>query len=161
MNESVASSNSSVSAQHTLWMGRALELAARAGTEGEVPVGALIVRDDVVLGEGWNSQIGKADPTAHAEICVLRAAGLNQNNYRLPGATMYVTVEPCAMCAGAIIHARIAKLVFGALEPRAGAVQSKISLLDMKHFNHRVEWHGGVLAERCGLLLKNFFRERR
>jgi tRNA(adenine34) deaminase len=142
-------------------MGRALELAKKAEAEGEVPVGALIVREDKVLGEGWNRQIGQADPTAHAEVCALRSAGLNEENYRLPGATLYVTVEPCAMCAGAIIHARIAKLVFGTLEPRAGAVQSKISLLEMNHFNHHVEWQGGVLAERSSTLLKEFFRDRR
>lgn len=154
-------SATSVDTQHKHWMSKALELAEKARTEGEVPVGALVVRDGMILGEGRNSQIGKADPTAHAEVCALRSAGLNEKNYRLTNATLYVTVEPCAMCAGAIIHARIARLVFGTLEPRAGAVQSKISLLDMSHFNHRVEWQGGVLAEPSSTLLKDFFRDRR
>ena len=143
------------------WMARALELAARAESEGEVPVGAILVRDGQVIGQGWNAPISGSDPTAHAEICALRMAARQAGNYRLPGATLYVTLEPCAMCTGAMIHARIARLVFGATEPRAGAVVSHLSLLEEEHFNHRVEWTGAVLAERCATMLQAFFRARR
>lgn len=143
------------------WMERALELAARAESNGEVPVGAILVRDGRVLGQGWNAPIAAVDPTAHAEINALRLAAREAGNYRLPGATLYVTLEPCAMCAGAMIHARIARLVFGATEPRSGAVVSHLSLLEQAHFNHRVEWTGGVLAERCSVILRAFFRARR
>lgn len=148
-------------AQDTEWMTRALALAERAAAEGEVPVGALIIRDDQLLGEGWNTVITNTDPTAHAEVRALRAAALDSNNYRLPGATLYVTLEPCAMCVGAMIHARISRLVFAASEPRAGAVVSQLALLDLDHFNHRVEWLGGVMAESASDLLKDFFRSRR
>lgn len=139
----------------------ALSLAERAATVGEVPVGALIVRDDAIVGEGWNRPISTSDPTAHAEIVALRAAAASQQNYRLPGCTLYVTVEPCTMCVGASIHARIERLVFGALEPKAGAIVSCFRLLDQGHFNHRIVWCGGVLAERAGALMSEFFRVRR
>ncbi len=142
-------------------MERALTLAVRAESEGEVPVGAVVVRDGQILGEGWNAPILSADPTAHAEICALRMAARQAQNYRLPGATLYVTLEPCVMCIGAAIHSRIARLVFAATEPRAGAVVSQLSLLNEGHFNHRIEWVGGVLAERSATLLREFFRSRR
>lgn len=142
-------------------MSRALELAARAGAAGEVPVGAVVVRENQLLGEGWNCPISTADPTAHAEISALRAAALRVNNYRLPGCTLYVTLEPCAMCVGALIHARIERLVFAASEPRAGAVLSRLKLLDETHFNHQVIWRGGVLADQGAALLSDFFRSRR
>lgn len=143
------------------WMERALALAVLAESEGEVPVGAVVVGDGRILGEGWNAPIASVDPTAHAEICALRAAARQAQNYRLCGATLYVTLEPCAMCIGAMIHARVARLVFGATEPRAGAVISQLSLLNESHFNHQVAWTGGVLAERSSKLLREFFRARR
>jgi len=143
------------------WMERALTLAQRAADEGEVPVGAVIVRDDALLGEGWNRPIGDHDPTAHAEIMALRAAGRAAGNYRLPDSTLYVTLEPCVMCAGAIIHARVARVVFAATDPRAGAAGSAFSLLGNERFNHVVAVQGGVLAEKCGELLKGFFKARR
>jgi tRNA(adenine34) deaminase len=143
------------------WMGRAIELAREAARAGEVPVGALVVREGVMLGEGWNRPIVSHDPTAHAEVAALRAAAKATSNYRLPGATLYVTIEPCAMCAGALIHARIARLVFGAREPRAGAVASNLQLLDAPFLNHRVEWNEGVRATEAADLLRDFFRARR
>ena len=143
------------------WMRRALVLAEQAQAEGEVPVGAIVVRDGKVLGEGWNSTIGKTDPSAHAELCAIRAAALFIDNYRLPGTSLYVTLEPCAMCVGAIIHARIERLVFAAAEPRAGAVHSQLPLLDQEYFNHRVQWRGGVLGDQSSALLKSFFRRKR
>jgi tRNA(adenine34) deaminase len=143
------------------WMARALVLAQEAARAGEVPVGALVVRDGEVLGEGWNRPIVSHDPTAHAEIAALRAAAQACGNYRLPGATLYVTIEPCAMCAGALVHARIARLVFGAREPRAGAVVSNVQLLDQSFLNHRVAWEEGVCATEAAALLQAFFRERR
>ncbi len=143
------------------WMRRALALAARAEVEGEVPVGAVIVRDGVVLGEGWNQPIGQRDPTAHAEILALRAAGLQAGDYRLGGATLYVTLEPCPMCAAACAHARIARLVFGAWDPRQGAAGSAFDLVNAPALNHRVDAFGGVLAEECGGILQRFFAGRR
>lgn len=144
------------------FMLRALELAQEAAEEGEVPVGAVVVHDDRVLGEGRNAQIGSMDPTAHAEINALRAAADTVANYRIPGATLYVTLEPCSMCCGALVHARIAKVVFAAREPRAGAVVSTRSLLDESAFNHRVVWVEAVEhAPASATLLRSFFRERR
>ncbi|WP_293628222.1 tRNA adenosine(34) deaminase TadA [Salinisphaera sp.] len=143
------------------WMRRALLLARRAEAEGEVPVGAVVVRDDAVLGEGWNCPIDSADATAHAEIQAIRAACHAVGNYRLPGATLYVTLEPCAMCAGAIGHARIARVVYGADDFRAGAVHSIFSVFDEPRLNHRVEHLGGVLADESAALLRGFFRARR
>lgn len=143
------------------WMKRALDLARRASQAGEVPVGALLVRDGEWLGEGWNQPIGACDPTAHAEMLALRAAAARAGNYRLAGSTLYVTLEPCAMCAGALVHARVARVVFGAADPRAGAAGSVFDLLRSSALNHRAEVAGGVLAEPCAALLHAFFRARR
>ena len=142
-------------------MRRALELAQRAESEGEVPVGALVVIDGVCVGEGWNRPVASFDPTAHAEILALRAAGLARQNYRLEGATLYVTLEPCAMCTTAMVHARIARLVFGAWDPRQGAAGSAFDLTHCRALNHSLDSFGGVLSEECGALLKDFFRRRR
>ena len=146
---------------HEDWMRRALALADRAAHEGEVPVGAVVVRDGQLLGEGWNQMIATQDPTGHAEIVALRDAARVVGNYRLPGAILYVTLEPCTMCAGAMVHARVAQLVFGAMEPRAGVVCSTCTLLNEPWFNHRVTWQGGVLAEESAVRLQTFFRARR
>ena len=145
----------------TDWMRHALTLAARAEAEGEVPVGALVVRDDQVLGEGWNQPVALRDPTAHAEVLALRAAAQKIGDYRLGGATLYVTLEPCPMCAAAIAHARIARLVFGAWDPRQGAAGSAFNLVASDALNHRVDAFGGVLSEECGAMLKRFFEARR
>lgn len=143
------------------WMRRAIELARRAEAAGEVPVGALVVGQDACLGEGWNCPIGTHDPTAHAEIVALRQASEAVGNYRLVDTTLYVTLEPCIMCIGAIAHARIRRLVFGALDSKRGAVCSALNLIDAGFLNHRVEWAGGVLADECSALLKDFFTRRR
>jgi tRNA(adenine34) deaminase len=144
------------------WMRRALELARHAeASDGEVPVGALIVLDGEIVGEGWNRNITLDDPTAHAEVQALRDAGRRRGNYRLPGATLYVTLEPCAMCSGAIVHARIARVVFGASDPKTGAAGSVFDVLQHERHNHRVEVTRGVLADECGDLLRQFFRSRR
>jgi tRNA(adenine34) deaminase len=150
-----------VSTNHDDWMRRALALADRAANEGEVPVGAVVVRDGQLLGEGWNQMIATQDPSGHAEIVALRDAARVVGNYRLPGATLYVTLEPCTMCAGAMVHARIETLVFAAREPRAGVVCSTCHLLDEPWYNHRVAWHGGVLAQESSTRLKAFFQARR
>jgi tRNA(adenine34) deaminase len=140
----------------------ALELAQRASAAGEVPVGALLVRDDEIIGEGWNCPIGTHDASAHAEIQALRAAGRRVGNYRLPGTRLYVTLEPCVMCAGAIIHARVAQVIYGAPDPKAGACGSVFALLPSDHrFNHRTDCQGGVLADDCAASLRAFFRARR
>jgi len=143
------------------WMALALTLAEQAAALGEVPVGAVVVKEGVVLGSGFNQPIGLNDPTAHAEIVALRAAAKSTGNYRLIGATLYVTVEPCTMCAGALVHARIARLVYGAVEPRSGAVETAARVLDHPGHNHRVSVAGGVLATQCGALMRAFFSERR
>lgn len=143
------------------WMRRALELAARAEAAGEVPVGAILVRDDEILGEGWNCPIGESDPSAHAEIRALRAAGISAGNYRLVGTTLYVTMEPCAMCAGALVHARVSRLVFGAADSRAGAAGSVFDIVRSPQLNHRLEVVGGVLESGCRELVQAFFRSRR
>ncbi|NCA70743.1 MAG: tRNA adenosine(34) deaminase TadA [Sphingobacteriia bacterium] len=144
------------------WMRHALALAERAEATGEVPVGAVLVRDGMIIGEGWNCPIGTRDATAHAEIRALRAAGQDVGNYRLPGATLYVTLEPCVMCAGAIVHARVARVVYGAADPKAGACGSVFDLLPADgRFNHRTDCRGGVLAADCGETLRRFFRARR
>ena len=148
-------------AEYEHWMHKALALADRAGQHEEVPVGALVVRDGEVLGEGWNQVITAADPTAHAEVVALRAAAQCVGNYRLPGATLFVTLEPCTMCAGAMGPARISQLVFAAAEPRAGVACSRCQLLDEPWFNHRVSWQGGVLAQASSERLQAFFRARR
>ena len=142
-------------------MREALALARRAEGEGEVPVGAVVVRDGVVVGEGWNRPIGTRDPTAHAEILALRAAAAQAGDYRLGGATLYVTLEPCPMCAAAMAHARIARLVFGAWDPRQGAAGSAFDLVTAPALNHRIDAFGGVLSEECGALLRGFFAGRR
>ena len=143
------------------FMGLALDLAREAGAAGEVPVGALVVIDGEVVGRGSNQPIGRNDPTAHAEIMALRDAATRLGNYRLPGSTLYVTLEPCAMCAGAIMHARIDRVVFGARDPKTGAAGSVIDLFAESRLNHHTSVCGDVLAEQCGSLLSGFFAARR
>lgn len=143
------------------WMDVALDLAARAEAAGEVPVGAVVVRDGELLGEGCNAPIGSSDPTAHAEMLALRAAARKAHNYRLTGATLYVTLEPCPMCVGAMIHARVARLVFGASDPKTGAVGGALNLLDHPSHNHRIEVTAGLRAEACADQLRAFFLSRR
>jgi tRNA(adenine34) deaminase len=142
------------------WMEQALLLAHKAEAQGEVPVGAVLVLNDERLGEGWNRSIGLVDPTAHAETVALRAAAKALGNYRLPNATLYVTLEPCLMCAGALIQARIKRLVFGAHDPKAGVIESICQALTLPS-NHQLAAEGGLLAERCGSLLSTFFRNKR
>lgn len=144
------------------YMIRALELAHRAEQAGEVPVGALVVLNDTIVGEGWNQPISRNDPSAHAEIMAMRDAGQRLGNYRMPGATLYVTLEPCPMCAGAIIHARIDRLVFGARDPKSGAAGSVFDLLPSdQRFNHYTQVKSVVCAEQCSDLLRDFFRRKR
>lgn len=143
------------------WMSRALDLARRAAEVGEVPVGAVLVRSDELIGEGWNQPISTCDPTAHAEVMALRAAAARVGNYRLVDSTLYVTLEPCPMCAGAIVHARVGRVVFGAADPRAGAAGTVFDLLQCAALNHRAEVIAGVLGDACGALLRDFFRARR
>lgn len=144
------------------WMKHALELAKKAAALGEVPVGAVLVSaEGEILGEGWNGPISRCDPTAHAEIQALRQAAEQVNNYRLPGCTLYVSLEPCLMCAGALVHSRVERLVFAAREPKAGCIESQLAILDAPHLNHRVRWEGGVQADAAAALLSNFFSERR
>ncbi len=142
-------------------MRRALGLARHAEEAGEVPVGAVVVQEGEIIGEGWNQPICAHDPSAHAEMVALRAAATHNKNYRLPGATLYVTLEPCAMCAGAIVQARVARVVYGAADPKAGAAGSVFQLLDSPALNHRAQVYGGVLNEESGRLLKEFFQSRR
>lgn len=142
-------------------MAHAIELARAAEAEGEVPVGAVLVAGDSVLGEGYNRPIGACDPTAHAEIVALRAAATQAANYRLSGSTLYVTLEPCAMCAGAIVQARVRRVVFGARDPRAGAAGSVFDVFGETRLNHRPMITEGLLADDCGALLTDFFRQRR
>ncbi len=139
----------------------ALELAERAKAAGEVPVGAVVVRDGEVIARGYNQPIGLHDPTAHAEIAALRAAADALGNYRLPGCTLYVTLEPCVMCAGAMMHARLSRVVFGASDPKTGACGSVLNLFAEQKLNHHTEVTGGVLAGECGTMLSAFFAERR
>ncbi len=143
------------------WMAEALALARAARSRGEVPVGAVVVRDGAIVGRGGNAPIAESDPTAHAEIAALREAGRSLGNYRLPGCDLYVTIEPCAMCAGAILHARIRRLVFGARDPKTGACGSVIDLFAVPRLNHHASATGGVLADECGRLLSDFFGARR
>jgi tRNA(adenine34) deaminase len=149
---------STVDEQH---MQTALALAQEAGLAGEVPVGAVVVADGRVVGRGANAPVSTCDPTAHAEILALREAGRTLGRYRLSDCTLYVTLEPCPMCAAAMVHARLKRVVFGAWDPRQGAVDSAFQLLGSAHLNHRVDAFGGVLGGECGDLLKRFFRERR
>ena len=144
-----------------VWMQRALRLAQRGASLGEVPVGAVLVRDGQLLAEAWNRPIASSDPTAHAEIVALREAGEAVHNYRLPGSTLYVTLEPCPMCAGAMVLARLQRVVFAAFDRRGGAVASAHHLLQADDLNHHVEWRGGVLAAPAAAMLRQFFRQRR
>jgi len=143
------------------FMRRALQLAEQAATVGEVPVGALVVANGEVIGEGYNQPISSCDPTGHAEIIAMRNAATALGNYRLSGCDLYVTIEPCTMCVGAMIHGRIGRIVFGAAEPRAGALESQLKLMDSSHFNFSIEWQGGVLAQECGAIISDFFRAKR
>lgn len=145
----------------TDFMRRAIALGESAAARGEVPVGALLVRGDEVIGEGANCPVAHHDPTAHAEIEALRDGGRRSGDYRLTGTTLYVTLEPCIMCASAIVHARVARVVFGAWDPKAGAAGSVADIFGIPQLNHRVDVFGGVLAEECGALLRGFFAARR
>lgn len=142
-------------------MRQALELARIAAERGEVPVGAVLVREGQVIGEGSNRPIGNCDPSAHAEVVALRRAAEKEQNYRLPGTTLYVTIEPCTMCFGTMMHARVARLVYGAREPRAGVIESQLQLSEADFFNHRIAVEGGVMAEEASGLVQEFFRGRR
>ena len=146
---------------NTEYMQLALDLAHQAALNGEVPVGAIIVKDGVIIGRGSNAPIGLHDPTAHAEIIAMRIAAAHLGNYRLVDCTLYVTLEPCAMCSGAMQHARIAKLVYGASDPKTGACGSVINLMAEPKLNHHCEVVGGILAEECGAVLSEFFKQRR
>jgi tRNA(adenine34) deaminase len=143
------------------WMQRAFELAQIAQEHDEVPVGAIIVFEDQIIGEGWNQPISSNDPTAHAEIMALRDAGKNIDNYRLPNTTMYVTLEPCAMCAGAIVHARMSNLVYATDDPKTGACGSVFNLLQTEELNHKVEVDKGIMEDECRLLIQTFFKQKR
>ena len=143
------------------FMALALEQARLGAERGEVPVGAVLVRDGEVIGSGFNAPIGRHDPSAHAEMVAIRAAAEREQNYRLPGTTLYVTLEPCSMCAGLIVHARIARVVYGAAEPRAGVAVSQGRFFEQAFLNHWVRVEGGVLADACGTVLKEFFKARR
>jgi len=143
------------------FMRRALELARQTEARGEVPIGAVLVRQGAVVAEGFNRPIAACDPTAHAEIEVLRVAATSLRSYRLPDTTLYVTLEPCVMCASAIVHARVRRLVFGAWDPRAGGAGSLLDVFSLPGLNHRVDVFGGVLAEECGAVLQRFFAKRR
>ncbi len=143
------------------FMREALALASSAAAAGEVPVGAVVVKDGEIVGRGSNRPIGSADPTAHAEIVALREAASRLGNYRLPGCELYVTLEPCAMCVGAMLHARLARVVYGAPDPKTGACGSVVALSAEAKLNHQTAFQGGVLAEECGTLLKRFFADRR
>ncbi|MBD7978098.1 tRNA adenosine(34) deaminase TadA [Serpens gallinarum] len=143
------------------FMREALALAAKGAELGEVPVGAVLVQDGEIIGQGFNSPISRHDPSAHAEMVAIRAAAEAAQNYRLPGSTLYVTLEPCSMCAGLIVHSRVARVVYGATEPRAGVAVSRGEFFSQDFLNHRVMVEGGVLAEECGTILKAFFKARR
>ena len=143
------------------WMRRALALASRAGAAGEIPVGAVLVCEGELLAEAHNAPIARHDPTAHAEILVLREAGGKLGNYRLPGTTLYVTLEPCMMCIGALVHARVGRVVFAATDPKTGAAGGAADLVGLSIHNHRLHVEGGLLAEESAVLLKEFFRNRR
>ncbi|MBL8142989.1 MAG: tRNA adenosine(34) deaminase TadA [Acidobacteria bacterium] len=147
--------------EHRRFMAEALDEARRAGEAGEVPIGAVVVIDDAIVGRGGNGPIGRHDPTAHAEVVALRDAAQRVGNYRLPGSTVYVTVEPCMMCVGALVHARVARLVFGAREPKAGAVVSTQRALEHPALNHRVEVVEGIDEDTCRDVVQEFFRQRR
>ena len=143
------------------FMREALALAARAAGAGEVPVGAVVVKDGRIIGRGYNRPITTSDPTAHAEIVALREAAAAEGNYRLPGCELYVTLEPCAMCVGALVHARLARVVYGAKDPKTGACGSITDLPSIAEWNHHGRFEGGLLAEECGAMLRDFFASRR
>ena len=145
----------------SIFMARALELAREAERAGEVPVGAVIVKDGAIVGEGWNRPISTHDPTAHAEIVALRAAAQKLGSYRLLDTTLYVTLEPCPMCAGAMVHARVKRLVYAATDPRAGAAGTIFSIVQHPSLNHRIECEAGLMSEECGTMLRAFFQGRR
>jgi len=147
--------------RHEEWMREALALAQQAEQTDEVPVGAVLVKDNQIVGRGFNQPISTNDPTAHAEIMALRDAAKRLGNYRLPDCTLYVTIEPCTMCAGAMVHARIKQLVYGASEPKAGVIESNGQLLNAEFFNHSIIPLGGVLAAECSALMSQFFKRRR
>jgi len=151
----------STATQDAIWMQQAFKLAQRAAAAGEVPVGAILVRADKIIAQGWNQSIALHDPTAHAEIVTLRAAARQLKNYRIVDATLYVTLEPCAMCAGAIVQARIKNLVYATPDPKAGAVASVFAITSCASLNHQVHCRSGVLQQECSTLLKDFFQARR
>jgi len=148
-------------AEDEAWIRHAIRLAQRAEQQGEVPVGAVLVLNGKCIAEGWNTPISDNDPTAHAEMMVIRLAGQKLNNYRLLDCTLYVTLEPCVMCMGAIAHARVKRLVFGAIDEKRGAVCSALQLANAEFLNHQVDWQGKVLAGTCGDLLRDFFKAKR
>lgn len=150
-----------IASEDEYWMQHALNLAANAARQGEVPVGALLVLNGEIVGEGFNQPISRHDPSAHAEILAIRQAAEKCQNYRLVNTTLYVTLEPCLMCAGAMVHARIQRLVYGASDLKSGVATSQLQALTQPFLNHRVDVFGGVLADRCGLLLTEFFRAKR
>jgi tRNA(adenine34) deaminase len=143
------------------FMQQALDQAKLAANAGEVPVGAVLVRDGQIISTGFNQPISNSDPSAHAEMMALRSAALTASNYRLPGTTLYVTLEPCTMCAGAMLHARVDRVVFGAPDPKTGAAGSVLNVFSEKQINHQTQVDGGIMAEECGQVLRNFFKERR
>ena len=143
------------------FMQQALDLAKLAAAAGEVPVGAVLVRDGQVISTGFNQPITNSDPSAHAEMMALRAAASDESNYRLPGTTLYVTLEPCTMCAGAMLHARVDRVVFGTTDPKTGAAGSVLNVFSEKQINHQTVVEGGIMSEECGQILRNFFKERR
>lgn len=147
--------------QDEYWMQQALQLAEQAKEAGEVPVGAVLVLNNEMIAKGFNCPISTSDPTAHAEMVALRNAAAVHSNYRLLNTCLYVTLEPCLMCAGAMVHARIARLIYGASDPKSGAIVSKSQTLDLPFLNHRVKHAGGLMSEQCGAILSDFFRERR
>jgi tRNA(adenine34) deaminase len=143
------------------FMQQALDQAKLAAAAGEVPVGAVLVRDGQVISTGFNRPITNSDPSAHAEMMALRAAAQSESNYRLPGTTLYVTLEPCTMCAGAMLHARVERVVFGAPDPKTGAAGSVLNVFSEKQINHQTQVQGGIMGEECGQVLRDFFKERR
>jgi tRNA(adenine34) deaminase len=143
------------------YMQQAIEQAMLAASAGEVPVGAVLVRDGKVISKGFNQPISNSDPSAHAEMLALRGAAQSEANYRLPGTTLYVTLEPCTMCAGAILHARVDRVVFGASDPKTGAAGSVLNVFSEKQINHQTQVEGGIMSEECGQILRQFFKERR
>ena len=143
------------------YMRMAIEQAQLATQSGEVPVGAVLVRDGQIISRAFNKPIANHDPSAHAEILALREAALNEENYRIPGSTLYVTLEPCAMCSGAMLHARVGRVVYGASDPKTGAAGSVLNLFSLKQINHQTSVEGGIMSEECGQLLRDFFKGRR